>query len=273
VAGNDPSHADNGEHRVALEGTRDVRDPLPPELRDPTFPASVRGYDRRAVDTYVERVNGLIAELQVSGSPRAAVRHALDRVGEQTAGILQRARETAEEITTGAREEAEETTGRARAEAEDVIGAAERKAADTTARGDAEASETVGAAQKQADEILTGSKDEAESIVARARAEAEGRFRQATDEIDLMHRQAEERLRSLQADFDSVTEERRTLLDEVRRVATRLTELVGEAEPAPAEEKAPEPVAVAAEAMTPAAADGNTDGDKPAEDEGRAPDA
>jgi predicted nuclease with TOPRIM domain len=88
-----------------------------------------------------------------------------------------------------------------------------------------------------------------------------------------MQRQAEERLRSLQADFDSVTEERRTLLDEVRRVASRLTELVGEAEPAPAEEKAPEPVAVAAEAMTPAAADGNTDGDKPAEDEGRAPDA
>ncbi len=265
MAGNDPSHADRGEHRVALEGTRDVRDPLPPELRDPTFPASVRGYDRRAVDIYVERVNGLIAELQVSGSPRAAVRHALDRVGEQTSGILQRARETAEEITTGAREEAEETTGRARAEAEDVIGAAERKAADTTARGDAEAAETVGAAQKQADEILTGAKDEAESMVARARAEADGRFRQATDEIDLMHRQAEERMRSLQADIDSISEERRTLLDEVRRVATRLTELLGdEPEPEPAKTDAPEPapVAVAAEATSPAETDGSTDGDQ-----------
>src|SRR5919199_850433 len=65
----------------------------PPELRDPTFSSAVRGYDRHEVDRYVERVNGLIAELQISGSPRAAVRHALDRVGEQTSGILQRARE------------------------------------------------------------------------------------------------------------------------------------------------------------------------------------
>src|SRR5436309_3514736 len=83
-----------------------VRDPQPAEIRDPDFSASVRGYDRHAVDAYVERVNRLIAEMQVSGSPKAAVRHALDRVGEQTSSILQRARETAEEITSSAREEA-----------------------------------------------------------------------------------------------------------------------------------------------------------------------
>ena len=80
-----------GEPEVELSaGMADVRDPLPPEIRDPSFSASVRGYDRHAVDAYVERVNRLIAELQVSGSPRAAVRHALDRVGEQTSSILQR---------------------------------------------------------------------------------------------------------------------------------------------------------------------------------------
>ena len=99
----------NGEPEVGLraahdDGGRDVRDPLPRAIRDPSFPASVRGYDRRAVDGYVERVNRLIAELQISGSPRAAVRHALERVGEQTSGILQRARETAEEITSSARD-------------------------------------------------------------------------------------------------------------------------------------------------------------------------
>ena len=110
----------------------DVRDPLPRAIRDPSFPASVRGYDRRAVDTYVQRVNRLIAELQVSGSPKAAVRHALERVGEQTSGILQRARETAEEITTGAREEAEETTARAKAEARDILADAEREAGERT---------------------------------------------------------------------------------------------------------------------------------------------
>src|ERR687886_2549226 len=108
-------------------GGVDVRDPLPRAIRAPSSPASVRGYDRRAVDNYVERVNRLIAELQVSGSPRAAVRHALERVGEQTAGVLQRARETAEEITTSAREEAEETTARAKAEARDILAEAQRE--------------------------------------------------------------------------------------------------------------------------------------------------
>src|SRR4051794_41962819 len=92
----------------------DVRDPLPEDVRDPSFSTAVRGYDRHAVDRYVERVNRVIAELQVSGSPKAAVRHALDRVGEQTSGILQHARETAEEITASARQEAEETTARAK---------------------------------------------------------------------------------------------------------------------------------------------------------------
>ena len=125
VAGNEPPHRTHEEGETASRippqggGLRDVRDTLPDDIRDPSFPAAIRGYDRRAVDTYVERVNGLIAELQISGSPRAAVRHALDRVGEQTSGILQHARETAEEITTSAREEAEDTTGRAKAEAQD----------------------------------------------------------------------------------------------------------------------------------------------------------
>jgi DivIVA domain-containing protein len=73
------------------------------EIRDVSFPTAVRGYDRRQVDRYVQRVNRAIAELEVSRSPESAVRHALDRLGDPTSGILQRARETAEEITHSAR--------------------------------------------------------------------------------------------------------------------------------------------------------------------------
>src|SRR5581483_7356272 len=98
----------------------DVWEQLPAEVREPTFGASVRGYDRHAVDAYVERVNRLIAEIQLSASPRAAVRHALDRVVEQTSGILQRARETADEITAAAADEAAEVTRRATGEAEEI---------------------------------------------------------------------------------------------------------------------------------------------------------
>jgi DivIVA domain-containing protein len=243
-------------------GLGDVGDPVPGDIRDPSFPASVRGYDRRAVDTYVERVNRLIAELQVRGSPRAAVRHALDRVGEQTSGILQRARETAEEITTSAREEAEEATGRAKAEAEDITTGAQREASDTVSRARAEADQIVAGARVEADEILVRAKDQSESTLARARIEAEGRARRLEEEIASLREQAEARMRSLQADIAAISDERRTLLEEVRRIAARLGEVVAEAEPAaeemrPERRGTPEPGrAVATDAMPPAGPDG-----------------
>src|SRR5207244_2203789 len=101
-------------------GFSGLQDQVPAEIRDVSFPNAVRGYDRQAVDAYVKQVNRVIAELEVSRSPQAAVRHALDQVGEQTSGILQRARETAEEIITSARTEADETTVHANTEAEKI---------------------------------------------------------------------------------------------------------------------------------------------------------
>jgi len=78
------------------------------EIASPSFPPAFRGYERRAVDDYVMRVTEIIAELHASRSPRAAVKRALDRVGRETASILQSARETADEITVQSRTRAEE---------------------------------------------------------------------------------------------------------------------------------------------------------------------
>jgi DivIVA domain-containing protein len=192
-------------------GLADVRDPLPAEVRDPSFPHSVRGYDRHAVDGYVERVNRLIAEMQVSGSPRAAVRHALDRVGEQTSGILQRARETAEEVITSAREEAEDTTGRAKAGADEIVAGAEAEAREIKARAQQEADDTV----------------------AHARVDVEGRIRRAEEEMAALEQQSRERLEAMQADMAAIADERAALLEDVRRVAARLREIVGDPEPEP----------------------------------------
>ena len=47
------------------------------------FPAALRGYDRMAVDAYVKQIGQLVAELQATRSPEAAVRRALERVGER----------------------------------------------------------------------------------------------------------------------------------------------------------------------------------------------
>ena len=53
-------------------GAIELRAQVPAEIRDVSFPVSVRGYDRRAVDVYINRVNRVIAELEVSRSPRRA---------------------------------------------------------------------------------------------------------------------------------------------------------------------------------------------------------
>jgi DivIVA domain-containing protein len=97
------------------------------EIRSISFPISMRGYDRNAVDAYVERVNRLIAELEISRSPESAVKHAVAQVSEETRGILDRAHETAEQITARSRAQADDRLQQAEREAAEVREEAERR--------------------------------------------------------------------------------------------------------------------------------------------------
>ncbi len=120
------------EHAIIQEITAPLEslpeDPLAVVNAD--FPAALRGYDRMAVDAYVQQTAQLVAELQATRSPEAAVRRALERVGEQISGILQRAHETAEQITAQSRREAEDRLEKARVEAAEVAAAAQRRVND-----------------------------------------------------------------------------------------------------------------------------------------------
>jgi cell division septum initiation protein DivIVA len=117
------------EHAILAEITRPLEalpdDPL--AYVDADFPTALRGYDRVAVDEYVRQTRQLVAELQATRSPEAAVRRALERVGEQISGILQRAHETAEQITAQSRSEAEDRLEQARVEAAQVAYDAEQR--------------------------------------------------------------------------------------------------------------------------------------------------
>ncbi|HEY3728405.1 MAG TPA: DivIVA domain-containing protein [Solirubrobacteraceae bacterium] len=120
------------EHAILAEITAPLEtlpdDPLAVVNAD--FPVALRGYDRIAVDAYVQQTAQLVAELQATRSPEAAVRRALERVGEQISGILQRAHETAEEITVQSRREAEDRLEKARIEAAEIAAAAQRRVSD-----------------------------------------------------------------------------------------------------------------------------------------------
>jgi len=78
----------------------------------------MRGYDRRAVDEYVTELIDLVDELEGRQLREKVVQRALDEVGEQTAGILQHAHETADELAARSRAQAEGRIQRAEREAE-----------------------------------------------------------------------------------------------------------------------------------------------------------
>jgi DivIVA domain-containing protein len=186
---------------VVGEGTEpDYRGEVPPDIRDVSFPVSRRGYDRRAVDDYVTRVNGLIDELEATRSPEAAVKEALRQVGEKTSAILQQAGETAEEITVAARQNAEADTARAKETADELLANA----------------------RTEADEMLARSRAEAETTRAQANAAAAERLQRAEEDVTALEEEADTRLRELQADTEAVRTERRDLLSDIRELAERV---------------------------------------------------
>ena len=213
-------------------GFRDLRQYVPAEILDVSFPVSVRGYERHAVDDHIKRVNRLIAELKVSASPPAAVRHALDVAGDKVDGLLHAAQEAAEEITASARQEAEESTARVKAAAADLVvntsTEADRmraEAEELIGKAAAEAADIVAKARAEANEILSETKAAADTSLTRSHAEAAERVQHLEDELAAARDEAETRMREIQKDTEALRKKRSELLDDIRARASRLGEL------------------------------------------------
>jgi DivIVA domain-containing protein len=262
VADDESSKADEKEKRSPTDADQgqgqsfgDLQYYVPQDILDVSFPVAVRGYDRRAVDAYIKRVNRVIAELKVRGSPPAAVRHALEQAEEKVQGLLQAAREAAEEITASAQQEAEESTARAKAEAAELVVNTSAEADRVKAEADelianarTEADDTVAKAKSEADGKLADARGEAQNTLARAQAEADERLQRLQEELAALREEAETRRREIQADTEAVWKERHELLEDIRRMAGALVDLTNAAaariqrrEPAGPEEEMPEP--------------------------------
>ena len=159
------------EHALMQEITAPLQtlpdDPL--KLVEADFPTAMRGYDRHAVDDYVEQVSRLVAELHATRSPEAAVRRALERVGEQISGILQRAHQTSEQITAQSRGEAEDRMEQARRDAAAIMDAAEQKARELDADADriwVERQRIIADAEELAAQLLTVAREAGERFPA-----------------------------------------------------------------------------------------------------------
>jgi DivIVA domain-containing protein len=216
------------------------RDRILKDARAVEFSVALRGYDRDQVDRYVEKMSRLITELEMSSSPEAAVRHALDEVSEETRDILQRAHQTAEEITARSRAKADDRLQTAERESQELRDAAERHAGDAreaarqeaselrdgAARDVAELREVNGrevaelreTAERETQQLRTSTQREADDIRAAARREAE-------ETIEA----AELRARELARSAETVWRERRRLIEDMRAVGEQLV-AIGETE-------------------------------------------
>jgi hypothetical protein len=236
------------EHAILAEIIRPLEslpeDPL--ALVDADFAFALRGYDRVAVDEYVRQTRRLVAELQATRSPEAAVRRALERVGEQISGILQRAHETAEQITAQSRSEAEDRMEQARVEAAQIAGAAEQRVRDLDVDTDRiwlERQRIVADAEDLAAQLLSLAKSAAESFPADADGDGDVGAEAApagtaaftatdVDEVDL-DVVNDDPADDLEAEAEAAEPEERSEIE--RTVAFQALDEDGEVAPAPRE--------------------------------------
>jgi cell division septum initiation protein DivIVA len=87
-------------------------------LREANFPMVVRGYHRQTVDLFLAELLELVEDLESHQTREGVVQKALGELGEETAGILQRAHETADDIAARSRAQADARLERAEREAE-----------------------------------------------------------------------------------------------------------------------------------------------------------
>jgi DivIVA domain-containing protein len=103
----------------------------PPGPSRKRFPTTLHGYDREAVDDYIDglehEIGQMAATLSAQRSPTTAIEAELARVGEETSAILRVAHEQAAEITRRARVEADRCVQDAAANAVAMTEDAKRK--------------------------------------------------------------------------------------------------------------------------------------------------
>jgi DivIVA domain-containing protein len=126
-------------------------------IRNATFPASRRGYDKHEVEKFLGRLADWLETGGGDESRSDAVKKELERVGQRTGAILAQAEESAQQIRAEAEEEARGT-----------VNTANLQATETRAEADNYANETRTAADRQAREAIEAAEGRARRIVEEA---------------------------------------------------------------------------------------------------------
>jgi DivIVA domain-containing protein len=195
------------------------------DLENTTFSSALRGYDRDEVDSFVRTVAQEMRELHQGRTEKL-----YESLGEEMGGLLQHARDSADEMTRSAEEAAAETRAQAEAEAQRINEAARDRARALLEQAEQDATQ----ARTEAEQDATQARTEAERDAAQTRSEAEQdattRIAEATEKVQRLEATESEtriRLKALREELASITNDLRMV------EATPETESVQELESGP----------------------------------------
>jgi DivIVA domain-containing protein len=205
-------------------------------IRHANFSHAVRGYDRHEVDQFLAE----LADWLEAGDDEvaaASVRAELERIGEQTAGILTEAHDAAQAIREESEHEVRQTLVDANLKAEAMRTSAEEYAEETRDEADAYTrklrSDADGYARKtrgDADVYAGGARKEIDGALQKARSEGEREAQRITQE-------ASRRKRDIEAVISDLEERRDAVLNELERLASGLAGTATQHRSAPADEE------------------------------------
>jgi cell division septum initiation protein DivIVA len=242
--------------------------PLSDEHEPSGFDVVMRGYDRRQVEDYVERVEVALVEADrqhsddgerlaalelevgslqsrlVEAEQRAAgLPEPASRIGERLATMLRLAEEEAEQIVTQAQDRAASTMAErtqqldlreadvrgAAAEADQTRLDAQRDAEAVRARATQEAQVLTGDARQQADAALAQARAEVAELVRSANEQVDHKRRTAEEDIAILHEDARSHAAELMADAQRQVEEKRAQRDRISEQLQSLRETLAAA--------------------------------------------
>jgi DivIVA domain-containing protein len=202
-------------------------------IRKATFPAERRGYDKREVEKFLNR---LADWLETGGGDQArsdTVRRELERVGQRTGAILAEAEQSAQEIRGEAEQEAQQLRARATADADETRKQADAYAAEARAGADAYANETRQQADAYATETRQGAADDAAESKAQAAQESRETIAAAEAQAERTIAEGVSRRSDVEALISDLAGNRDKVIAEMEELGGALAAAVGRYKPSP----------------------------------------
>ena len=177
-------------------------------IRNATFPAARRGYDKHEVEKFLSRLADWLETGAGDESRSDTVKRELERVGQRTGAILAQAEESAQQIRAEAQEEARTGVEKATQEAQEARTEAEAYAKETRTSADSYAEEKRQSAEREASATQTQAEQEARETIESAQAEARRIVDEGTqrrDDIEAVIADLVRRRDDVLADTDELT--------------------------------------------------------------------